>query len=125
MTYLLDTHIFIWWMRGDKRLSKKLETLIKDPENEVCLSVVNVWEVVVKKRTGKLSVPRNWKSSIRRLGFRILSVHPEHIYPLESLPLYHKDPFDRILIAQAKAENLTLITSDKKIWKYRVNLLKV
>ena len=81
-------------------------------------------QIVVKKKIGKLRPPRGWKEDVKASGFEILPISLEHIYPLENLPLYHKDPFDRMLVAQAKVEDLTLITNDKKIWKYKIDVLK-
>ena len=121
--YLLDTHIFIWWMRKSEKI-KVFEPIFLNPEIKIYLSVVNIWEIVVKKKIGKLRPPRGWKEDVMASGFEILPISLEHIYSLENLPLYHKDPFDRMLVAQAKVEDLTLITNDKKIWKYKIDVLK-
>lgn len=123
MRYLLDTHIFIWWMEN-KRLSNKLMNLLNDPENEVYLSVVNVWEIVIKNAKGKIKPPKDIKGGIQNSGFLVLSIEVSHALEVEKLPDYHNDPFDRILIAQAKVEKLTLITSDEKIWRYNLSLVK-
>lgn len=123
MKYLLDTHVFLWWMEN-KRLSSKLMDLLNDPENEVYLSVVNVWEIVIKNAKGKLKSPKEIKEGIQSSGFLVLSVEVSHALEVAKLPDYHNDPFDRILIAQAKAEDLILITADKKIWQYNIPLIK-
>ncbi len=122
MRYLLDTHVFIWWMEKNKRLPDKLMNLINDPQNEVYLSVVNVWEIVIKNAKGKLKSPKDIKGGIQKSSFVLLPIDINHVLEVEKLPDIHKDPFDRILIAQAKVENLTLITSDEKIWKYKQSL---
>lgn len=122
--YLLDTHIFLWWMGKSKKI-KGLEALLTNPNIKIYLSVVNIWEIVTKKKIGKLRLPQNWKEDIARCGFEILPINLDHVFSLERLPLYHKDPFDRLLVAQAQIENLVLITGDKKIWKYKTPILKV
>lgn len=120
-SFLLDTHIFIWWMEKNKKLSKDVKSIIENPENQIFLSTVSVWEMIIKKSAGKLKLPHNWKTTLKNSRFDILEVSLEHVYLLESLPLLHKDPFDRMLIAQAQAENCILITDDSKIKKYKVD----
>lgn len=119
--YLLDTQIFIWWMGRHKSLKKGIEALLSDPDNRIFLSVVNIWEIVIKKRTGKLRPPRNWKQTLVKGGFEIIPISLEHVFNLGGLPLYHKDPFDRMLVAQARVEKCVLITADPKVKKYKVN----
>lgn len=122
--FLLDTQIFIWWMKQDKRIKKEISSILKDPQNQIFLSVATVLEIVIKKTTGKLKVPHDWKQTLKKSNFLLLPISLEQAYKLEDLPLHHRDPFDRMLIAQAKSENATLITGDEKIWKYEVALLK-
>lgn len=122
--FLLDTHIFVWWMKQEKRLKKEIAAVLKNPENQIFLSVASVLEIVIKKKIGKLKVPQNWKEDLRESSFLLLPITFENAFQLESLPLFHHDPFDRMLIAQAQSEGSTLITGDIKIWKYDVPLLK-
>lgn len=122
--FLLDTHIFVWWMKQEKRLKKEIAAVLKNPENQIFLSVASVLEIVIKKKIGKLKVPQNWKEDLRESSFLLLPITFENAFQLESLPLFHHDPFDRMLIAQAQSEGATLITGDIKIWKYNVTLLK-
>lgn len=122
--FLLDTHVFIWWMKQDKRLKKEISSILSDPENYIYLSIATVLEIVIKKTIGKLKVPHDWKVTLKESNFLLLPITLEYAYKLESLPLHHRDPFDRLLIAQSIVENTALITGDKKIWKYNVPILK-
>lgn len=124
MRYLLDTNIFIWWMEKSKKLPHDLYTLINDPKNKVFLSVVSIWEIVIKRGKDRFKVPKDIEIDIKTNRFNLLPIHIEHALEVGKLPFHHKDPFDRILISQAKIENLILISSDKKIWKYNLPLLK-
>lgn len=122
--YLIDTHIFIWSMVKSDRLSTKLIKLLSDAENEIFLSIASVWEMIIKKRRKKLRFPKDIESGIKKVGFHLLSVNLNHVLAVDKLPDYHADPFDRLLIAQAITESITLITSDEKIWKYNVPVIK-
>lgn len=124
MRYLIDTNIFIWWMEKNKRISKDLMVLLNDPAISIFLSVGSIWEMVIKRAKGKLKLSQDIEKGIQTSRFEILSIQTSHALAVGNLPDYHKDPFDRILIAQTKSENLTLITSDPKIWKYKIDLLK-
>ena len=126
MRYLVDTHILIWWLTNDKKLKTSIRKIIEKKENQITLSVVSGIEVSIKSRTRRLKLMTTVKRMFEISDFKVLDVNLSHILELEKLPLYrnHKDPFDRILISQAKVENLTLITTDEKIWKYNLSLLK-
>lgn len=124
MRYLLDTHIFIWWMEGNNRLSKDIFNLLNNSQNQIFLSVASVWEVVIKKAKKKLKTPKDVGGGIKASGFIPINIEMLHVLGIEKLPMYHSDPFDRIIISQAKIEHLTLLTSDEKIWKYNVAVLK-
>ena len=124
MKYLVDTHIFICWMKQDKRIKKEIKSILQDPQNYIYLSIATVWEIVVKKKIGKLKVPHDWKVTLKESNFLLLPISLEHVYKLENLPLHHRDPFDRMLVSQAIVENATLITGDNKLWQYDVALLK-
>ena len=124
MRYLLDTNIFLWCLNGDKKLKDKIREAIKDSKNQIFVSIASAWEISIKHRAGKLPLKTTLKKCFENSPFEILNINLSHVLPMEKLPLLHKDPFDRILISQAKVENLTLITSDEKIWKYDLSLLK-
>ena len=111
-------------MQQNQYLHKKVQNILSDTNNQIYLSVVSPWEMIIKKKLGKLKLAKDWKMTLKQSGFLILPITLEHSYALETLPLYHKDPFDRMLVAQAKTEKLKLITSDSKIWKYKVSILK-
>lgn len=122
--YLLDTQIFIWWMEKAAKLHQKIKAVLADPENQIFLSVGSVWEMMIKKAKKKLKLPKDVEAGITQSGFTLLPVELTHVLQLETLPNLHKDPFDRLLIAQALVEKLTLITSDEKMWKYQADILK-
>ena len=126
MRYLVDTHIFVWWLTDDRKLKTSTRKIIGNKENQITASVVSGIEVGVKARTRRLKLKTTVKKMFEISGFKALDVNLSHVLELEKLPLHkdHKDPFDRLLIAQAKAEHLTLITADEKIWKYDISLLK-
>lgn len=122
--FLLDTHAFIWWMEKSKNLSKDIFDLLNDPQQNIFLSVVIIWEIVIKKAKKQLKTPRDIEAGVKRSGFVVLPIEMPHVLEVEKLFNYHSDPFDRILVAQARIEGLTLITRDPKIWKYDVSVLK-
>ena len=124
MKYLLDTHVFIWWMEENKKLPAEIKSIIDDPFNNIFISVITPWEIVIKIKTKKLKVPKNYASYVLNGIFKLLPIEISHVLEVEKLPYIHKDPFDRILISQAKIEDLTLITSDQKIFKYKVSMIK-
>ena len=122
--YLLDTHILLWWLEDDKRLKKPIKDLISDEQNHIFASVINFWEISVKNRKDKLPLKSSLKIIIKETKFEILNVNADYVLALNSLPPTHGDPFDRLLIAQAKTEKLKLITTDSKIWRYKVPVVK-
>lgn len=119
--YLLDTQILIWFFSNE--LQKDILQIVKNPENVIYLSVINVWEIILKIKKGKLKVPVDINEAIKKSGFDTLDISMNHVFELQNLPEIHADPFDRMLIAQARAEKLTLISSDKKVGKYKVKIL--
>ena len=122
--FLVDTNVFIWWMEENKRLPKDLYKLLNDPNNQVFLSVASIWEIILKLGKKKLKLPQTVEEGISASGFKPLPIETAHVLAIRNLPNYHQDSFDRIIISQAGAEKLTVITSDKKIWKYKIDLLK-
>jgi len=122
--YLLDTHVFIWWAIEDPKLPADMLEAIVDPANQLYLSAASTWEMMIKSRLGKLRLPSGAEAFIAR-GLRRHRVEPlpitiAHTLALASLESVHKDPFDRMLIAQARHDNLTLMTDDPLIRQYRV-----
>lgn len=124
MHYLLDTQAFIWWMEENKKLPADVKSIIDDPLNNIFVSVVTPWEILIKIKAKKLKVPKNFAEFIMNGIFKVMPIQITHVLGIGVLPLHHKDPFDRILVSQAKIENLILITSDEKILKYDVTTLK-
>lgn len=124
--YLLDTHTFLWWLQGNKRLNTSIKDIIADPQNKIFASVINAWEISIKlKKNPNFTIKRSLEKTFELSEFELLPVRFDHAITLQKLASHHKDPFDRMLIAQAKTEKLILITADKNIWKYRVSLLKI
>ena len=122
--YLIDTQVFIWSMENNKRISKNIFLLLKDQQNLIYFSVASIWEMIIKTSKKKLKTPKNIVEVINLAGFLILPINLKHVLSLTSLPAIHQDPFDRILISQSQTENLTLITSDPIIAKYKIKVLK-
>ena len=123
MNLLLDTHTLIWVFSQDERLSRVAADAIRDGSNLVFVSAVTAWEVAIKKALGKLRVPDNYREGLRRYRFTPLSISTEHALAIEGLPPHHKDPFDRMLIAQAQVESLTLVTRDPNMKAYGVPII--
>ena len=127
MRLLLDTHTLLWWHEAHPDLSQPAFAVLTDPGNTVYFSVVNIWEAQIKQYLGKLTIrdplPDVVKQQHQVNGFGLLAVHIEHVYRLEGLASHHKDLFDRLLIAQALQEGLTLVTRDKAIARYTVPVL--
>ncbi len=121
--YLLDTNIFLWSLDEKNKLKDHFRKILEDPTVTVFVSTITFWEISIKDKTGKLPLKTNLRNCLEKSSFEILNVDINHIIQVDKLPPIHKDPFDRILIAQAKAENLTLITTDAKIKKYDVKVL--
>lgn len=127
MIALLDTHCFLWWTTDDPRLPAPVREIIADEENTLYFSAASGWEIATKMRLNKLSLPEAPEVYIpRRLaldGILPLSVTLTHTLRTHALPLHHKDPFDRILIAQCQVEGIPLLTCDPEIAKYSVQVL--
>ena len=119
MRLLLDTHILLWWLMGDRRLPKALAKAVGSPESDVAVSAASIWEIVIKHTLGRIEVDLDeLLSSVTSDGFSELPVQFRHTLKLQSLPRHHDDPFDRILIAQAISEGRRLVTTDKSILSY-------
>ena len=123
--FLADTQIVLWAAGDARKLSAPVAQAIEDPDNDVFVSAVSIAEMVIKQSIGKLSLPVPADELCRQLDFDVLALTGPHSQRMSTLPLLHRDPFDRLLIAQSLEDGLTLITSDEAIWQYAgVSLLK-
>jgi PIN domain nuclease of toxin-antitoxin system len=124
---LVDTHTFLWLLLDDYRLSAKAKQILRSDENELVFSIVSLWEIAIKIKIGKLNAIGSSVAYIRdemsSYGIELLPLRYEHILQLELLPPHHSEPFDRLLIAQAIAESLPILTRDEKFPGYPVKLL--
>lgn len=123
MRLLLDTHTFLWWITDDDRLSDRAGGLIADGGNEVFFSAASAWEIAIKAGLGRITVPDDlWSftpEQLERNAFQSLPVHVAHAVAVIALPDIHRDPFDRMLVAQALTEGLTIVTGDAWIARYQ------
>lgn len=117
---LLDTHTFLWWLANSKELGTAAKEIISDSKNEVYVSAVSSWEISIKKSLGKLEAPDGLDNIVEDEGFDRLPITFFHGEQAGSLPPIHRDPFDRMLVAQAQAEGLEIVTADMFIPKYGV-----
>lgn len=127
MKLLLDTHALLWWLGDDARLSGRARALIADPDNNVVVSAVSLWEIVVKVRVGKLDADiLEIVEAIERQHFGVLGIRHAHLTTLAGLPLHadHRDPFDHLLIAQAITERATFVSEDRNVGRYAVEWLR-
>jgi PIN domain nuclease of toxin-antitoxin system len=122
--YLLDTHTFLWWIADDPRMSPRVRAIIREHGNEINFSAASAWEIAIKAALGRITFQENPRSLIPAQvlanGFASLHVETHHALEILTLPPLHRDPFDRLLIAQALAEDLPLLTSDGLITQYPV-----
>jgi len=128
MKFLLDTHVMLWSAENSKRLSAKTMKLLQDDENELFFSVVSFWEISIKRALGRkdfYAEPRQLRHGLLGNGHHELQVTSEHAFTVETLPLIHRDPFDRMLIAQAMVEGAVLLTVDSIILRYAGPIQKV
>lgn len=120
MKYLLDTHVILWWFTTPEKIKLKAQQIIKDKSNIIFLSSASFWEMAIKKSIGKLTLPHNLLETATAEGFKFLPIMPEEGLGVADLPFLHSDPFDRLLIIQAKLHDLVIITNDSKIIEYPV-----
>jgi PIN domain nuclease of toxin-antitoxin system len=120
---LLDSHAFLWWDRRDRRLDKAAAAAIADGNNQVFISAATVWELAIKRAAGKIKYPKSIAANIAANGFDPLAISPQHGEMAASLPAHHRDPFDRLLVAQATLEGCVLVTHDRQIEPYGVPCL--
>ena len=124
MNLLLDTHVLLWWLDNHPNLSRQARTAIADGRNLVFVSAAVIWEIQIKQALGKLKIPANFRKVLGQQEFEPLDITMEHAYAVADLPQHHRDPFDRMLVAQAKVEGLTIATHDNRLIKYKIPILK-
>ena len=125
MQLLLDTHVLLWSLAGDDRLGDRAVDLIEDGRNVVYVSAASIWEISIKRSLGKLRVPGDVPTEVDAASFVRLPISFEHAVEVAALPDLHADPFDRMLIAQARTDRLTLMTDDAVMQRYDVQLIAV
>jgi PIN domain nuclease of toxin-antitoxin system len=124
MGLLLDTHVVLWWLADDPALAADVKDQL-DHDPDVYVSAATIWEVAIKQVIGKLPEPAGLPELIRGSGFAELPISSQHAMTAARLPMIHRDPFDRMLVAQARDENLTLVTRDARCQRYDVAVLSV
>jgi PIN domain nuclease of toxin-antitoxin system len=115
---LIDTHLLLWWLEDNPALSETARALISDPENVIFVSAVSLWEIWLKESLGKLRLPPDFEERLLAESFESLPLTASQTTPVASLPWHHRDPFDRMLIAQARAEDLLLLAADAVVATY-------
>ena len=120
MRLLLDTHVLLWWLAGHQ---SEVHRVIADPGHWVSVSAASIWEASIKRRLGKLTIDGDLVESVRADGFDELAISSEHADLAGSLPMHHRDPFDRMLIAQAMSDDLTIVTRDPAFAPYEVQTI--
>ncbi len=119
---LLDTHALLWWLADDASLSAAAREAIAAPVNEALVSAASAWEIAIKRARGKLRVPATLLETVSAEGFNWLAIEPQHAWAAGELPDHHRDPFDRLLVAQALAEEAVLISNDPQLAAYGVEI---
>jgi len=127
MRYLLDTHSLIWFLAGDERLSLNARKIIENEENIIFISIASLWEISIKSSLGKLELIKPFEilfpQQLQENEIEIIGIKVEHLIVLSKLPFHHRDPFDRLIIAQAMVENVAIISKDSLFALYEVQLL--
>lgn len=121
--YLLDTHALLWARIEPSRLSAKVRGILADSNNSAWVSVATLWELTIKQSTGKLHLPEEFFDRLTEIGYRRMAITDQHLTVLRGLPMIHRDPFDRMLIAKAQVERIPLLTCDKFIKHYSVDTI--
>lgn len=127
MRALLDTHVFLWWISDDERLSEKAREIISDGRNELLFSAASGWEISIKAGLGRLELPEDLErfvaDQVSRNAFQVLPIYLSHALHVRKLPHHHRDPFDRILVSQAVLEEAPLLSVDPQIQNYSVDTI--
>lgn len=120
MQYLLDTHVILWWLTEPKKIKPKALKIISERNNKIFISSASFWEIGIKKGLGRITIPHNIIETLLNEGFEILPISAEEGLGVADLPMIHSDPFDRLLVIQAKLNDLIIVTNDVKINDYPV-----
>jgi PIN domain nuclease of toxin-antitoxin system len=120
---LVDTHVLLWWLADDPSLSQTAREQIADPANEPLVSVASLWEIAIKRSLGRLTAPDDLPDRIAGEGFAWLGFGTDHAWEVRRLPMHHRDPFDRLLVAQALLERIAVVTVDPRFRAYGVDVL--
>lgn len=127
MKVLLDTHTFLWWITDDNRLSSSAREIITSGDNELFLSAAAGWEIAIKAQLGRIKLPKEPHSFIaeqlRLNSIQSIPIHMSHALHIYSLPNHHRDPFDRMIVAQAQLEDLAILTMDSQIARYEIKVI--
>ena len=123
MRLLLDSHTLLWYFSDAPMLGANARETIADSDSEAFVSIASLWELAIKRAKGKIGTPDNLASTCEKDGMMLLAISPFHAEQAASLPLHHRDPFDRMLVAQAQAEGLTIVTRDAAILRYGVRTM--
>lgn len=123
MRFLVDTHALLWALGEPGTLSRQARDALADPSNLIVVSSTSLWECAIKASIGKLDLPEDFFDSIPEVGYEVMPIRISHLNVYRTLPMHHRDPLDRMLVAQARAEALTLISRDPDIAKYDVAVL--
>ncbi|WP_309729374.1 type II toxin-antitoxin system VapC family toxin [Chamaesiphon sp. OTE_75_metabat_556] len=127
MNALLDTHTFLWWVADAPQLSEPVKNFISDPNNQIFFSVASAWEIIIKVGTGKLTIPESpnkyLNSRVIDNRFEILQIELPHVLQVANLPDLHRDPFDRIIIAQSQVTKMPILTIDRLVIQYAVDVI--
>lgn len=127
MTLLLDTHAFLWWVADRPAIGRRAKAAVENPDNEVWLSVASCWEMAIKVSLGKLRLTqpldRFIPEQLAANGFELLDVRAKHAIRTATLPFHHRDPFDRLLVAQALEERLAVVSDDSILRKYGIDVM--
>ena len=120
---LLDTNVLLWFFAGEERLSPVVRKAIEEDPGNYLVSTISFWEIAIKRQIGKLRIDLDVPQAVRAAGFGNLDMTTAHIYTYEDLPLIHRDPFDRILVAQSKTESIPLLSGDLKLKEYKIKVI--
>ena len=124
MDILMDTHVALWWVNEHEKLSHKARSILLDESNNLHISIASLWEIAIKTSLGKLSDlnsgASSFQSQMQRMPVNLLHIEQHHTLVVEELPFFHKDPFDRMLVAQAMIEGMAILTIDENIHKYDI-----
>jgi PIN domain nuclease of toxin-antitoxin system len=123
MRLMLDTHVLLWWRDAARPLSRRARAEIADAGNEIVVSIVSLWEITIKRALGKITFPDDLEVVLQEERFTLLSISFQHLRALDALPHLHRDPFDRLLLAQSLAERLPILSIDRRFAAYGATLI--